>query len=451
MSQDTPSPKPGVAPRRGNQPQGPTQPDGEKQKIAHWRKAGPVGKNKAAKIPASQREEGGQRAGNPPRTAQPAPRITIMPTAPLAKPRKRHGWLVASFVLVVLLPVGLAAAYLYMRAADQYASNVGFSVRTEEIGSAVEILGGITDLGRSSSSDTDILYEYLQSQEVVSRIDAELDLRSIYSWPENDPIFTFAPEGSIEDLVDYWRRMVKIYYDGSTGLIELRVLAFRPKDATAIATAIFAESTRTINELSAIAREDATRYATEDLNRAVERLKNAREAITAFRSRAQIVDPAADIQVQMGLLNTLNQQLAEALIELDLLAVTTRQDDPRVVTAQRRISVIEARIADERRKFGIGGDGSNGADYATLIAEFERLSVDREFAEQSYTAALANYDEALAEAQRQSRYLAAYVKPTLAETSRFPQREVLIALTALFLFLGWAIAVLIYYSVRDRR
>lgn len=384
----------------------------------------------------------------PPKTSQPGHTLQI---APQARMRRRHRWLVFSFILVVLLPIGLFTAYLYLRAADQYASTVGFSVRTEETGSAIEILGGITDLGRSSSSDTDILYEYIQSQELVHRIDTELDLRAIYSRPDNDPVFTFNPEGSIEDLVRYWGRMVKIYYDSGTGLIELRVLAFRPEDATAIAEAIFNESSRMINELSAIARDDATRYASQERDLAIERLKKAREAITAFRSRTQIVDPEADIQVQMGLLTNLNQQLTETLIEYDLLISTTRSNDPRITTAERRIKVIEARIADERRKFGIGGKGPGGEDYATVVAEFERLSVDREFAEQSYTVALANYDNALAEAQRQSRYLAAYVKPTLAETSQYPQRMVLIALTGLFLFLGWAITVLIYYSVRDRR
>ncbi len=64
-----------------------------------------------------------------------------------------------------------------------------------------------------------------------------------------------------------------------------------------------------------------TRPATpsEDLDLALERLKAAREALTAFRLANQIVDPNADIQGQMGLLNTLQAQQAEALIEFDLL------------------------------------------------------------------------------------------------------------------------------------
>jgi capsular polysaccharide transport system permease protein len=76
--------------------------------------------------------------------------------------------------------------------------------------------------------------------------------------------------------------------------------------------------------------------------------------------------------------------------------------------------------------------------------------VDREFAEQAYTSSLAAYDSSLAEARRQSRYLAAHVRPTLAETSQFPQRWSLLAIAGFFLVIVWAMCVLIYFSIRDR-
>ena len=63
-----------------------------------------------------------------------------------------------------------------------------------------------------------------------------------------------------------------------------------------------------------------------------------------------------------------------------------------------------------------------GEDYPTLLAEYEGLVVDREFAEESYRAALAALDGARANASRQSRYLATYVEPTYPETAEFPQR-----------------------------
>ncbi|WP_413718507.1 sugar transporter [Silicimonas sp. MF1-12-2] len=356
-----------------------------------------------------------------------------------------------SFSVVVVIPVLLAVAYLWMRSADQYASTVGFSVIKQEVSSPIEMFGGLADFTGVGVSDSDILYEFITSQELVETLDARLGLVEIYSKPSGDPVFGYDPTGTIEDLHDYWERMVRVFYDDSAGLITIRALAFAPEDARSIATGIFEESARLVDELSAIAQDDTTEFARLEVERAVERLKGARERLTAFRSENQIVDPSADLQGQMGLLSTLEAQLAEALISADLLRESTRESDPRIQQAERRIAVIEARIEGERRKLGVGHSGGQGGDYATLLAEYERLAVDREFAEQAYVAALATYDQALAEARRKSRYLAAYIKPSLAQSSQFPNRPVIVGIASFFLLALWAIAVLAYYSVRDRR
>jgi len=389
----------------------------------------------------------------PPRQQPGEAKIPVGRTAIPAKTKGRHVFLLSSFVFVVLVPAFFTAFYLWTRAADQYASDVGFSVRTEEKSSAIELLGGITELSGSSSSDTDILYAFLSSQELVRKVNAKVDLRAIWSRVdiEQDPFFAFDPSGTIEDLQDHWDRMISIVYDSGTGLIDLEVLAFDPVDAQKIAQAILEECDSMINALSSIARQDSIKYTLEELENAVERLKNARRTLTEFRNRTQIVDPSIDTQNQMGLLVTLQQQLADSLIEYDLLQDTTRENDPRVTQAERRIEVINARIASERRKLGLGENGGSGEAFANLVGEYEGLIVDREFAEQAYTAALAAHDGALAEVRKQSRYLAAHVKPTLAEKSEHPKRIKIMLFLLLFSFFVWSILCLVFYSLRDRK
>ena len=353
---------------------------------------------------------------------------------------------------MVILPLAATIFYLYTVAEDQYASTFGFAVRSEEISGAQSLLGGLASLSGNSSSDTDILYEFIQSRSLIEKVDEQLDLYTIFSRPEYGPIFAFDPDGTIEDLVDYWQRMVRISY-ASNGLIEVRVNAFDPQEAKTIAETIVSESTTMINDLSAIARSDATRYALEDLEQAVSRLKSTREALTKFRSETRIVDPKADIQGQMGLLNSLEAQLAETIIEMNLLMDTARDNDPRVDQARRRIAVIQSLIEQERQKFGMGGTSrvDDGKDYSTLVGEFERLMVDVEYAQKSYLAAQSVLDTAQAEAQRQSRYLATYATPSLPQSAQYPKRITLSMLTGLIMLLAWSIGVLVYYSLRDRR
>ncbi len=365
--------------------------------------------------------------------------------------RGRHVTVLLSFLLCVLLPSGATGFYMWGVAADQYASRVGFTVRREEANSALELLGGLGNLSGASSSDTDILYEFIQSQKLVSDMDRDIDLHKIWSRPENDPVFALPQDASIEELVEYWKSMVRLSYGVGSGLLEVEVRAFDPGDATLIAETLFDKSSQMINELSDIAREDAIRYARDELGTSLERLKAARETLTRFRNKNQMINPEIDLQSQAGLLSTLQAQLAETLIEIDLLRDTARAGDPRLEQGRRRIEVIRNRITEERQKLGLGEQGGNDRVLADVVGEFERLSVDREFAERAYVSALATYDAAQAEALRKSRYLAAYMEPTLAETAVYPRRLTLTALISLFLFLAWSIVVLVGYSVKDRR
>lgn len=383
------------------------------------------------------------------------PDLAVRPLARPAHMRRRHWGLFLSFVLLVIAPVMLIGFYLFERAQDQFASTTAFTLRQEEGGAASDFLGGLASFtGTSMGSDSDVLYEFIQSQQIVEAVRGRVDLVGHYAqhWGV-DPVFSIWPEATIEDLLWYWQRMVRMSHDQATGLIEVQVRAFDPAMAQLVAQEILRESQHMINALNEAARADAMFYARSDLQEAVVRLKSAREALTGFRTRTRIVDPEADIQGRMGVLNTLQQQLAEALVDLDLLRETTSANDIRVTQSQRRIDVIRGRIAQERENFAAGDDSADpeGTDYPSLITEYESLVVDREFAEESYTAALAAVDLARANAQRQSRYLAAYIRPTRAEAARFPQRGMILGLAALLALLCWSILVLIYYSIRDRR
>ncbi|WP_280323119.1 sugar transporter [Sulfitobacter faviae] len=403
---------------------------------------------------------GDDKPGGPKKDAAPG---NIRPVVSAAKMRRRHWGLVSSFLFAVVIPTVLTAFYLAVLAQDQYRSTTGFVVRQDEGNSAASSLSGLAQfVGGSVSSDGDVLSKFVQSQRLVSEIDAKLDIRRHYaqywfgvdgkSLLDTDPVFSIQPNASIEDLSDYWDRMVRVSFDQGTGLIEVQVLAFDPAMAQAIAQEVLNQSQVMINALNDTARADAMRYANADLETALNRLKEAREALTGFRTRTQIVDPLADLQGRMGVMTNLQQQLAEALIEFDLLRETNSSSDPRLVQAKRRIEVIQERILSERNSF-TGGDMTSAVaeDYPKLLAEYESLQVDLEFAEEAYRLALSAVEVARSNATRQSRYLATYIEPTRPETAEFPRRFMLGGLACLFLTLLWGVGALVYYSIRDRQ
>lgn len=365
--------------------------------------------------------------------------------------RPRHIGVLVSFLSLVIAPLLVTVWYLYAKAADQYASTVGFSVRREDLDSAFSMISGLASLSGSSSPDTDIIYRYIYSQELVTEVDHELDLRTIWNKAEGDFVFSLGDETTIEDLIDYWEDMVTVNYDSGTRLIEVRVLAFTPEDARTITALIFEKSTAMINRLNDIALEDSVRFTKTELEKARESLFLARSAITEFRNTYQIVDPAADVAAQMALVSSLEQRKANTKIELDLLLGATSPDDPRIRSLERQIRVIDEQIRFERQKLGIGSNSEGSVAIADLLSDYERLKIDQEFAEGFYQSARAAHEAALSEAQRQSRYLAAHMTPTLAESSRFPKRLIILTVVGVFLVMVWSIGVLLFYSLRDRR
>lgn len=384
-------------------------------------------------------------APRPPGPRGPAPDRADASGAPPARIRRRHRLLAASFVVTVILPAIGAVWYLETRAQDRYASSAAFFVHREDTTPSVETLFGLSALGGSSNTpDAEVLYQFIQSQKMVETADAAIDLRAHYSEPYDiDPVFALDPDATLEEMVEYWNRIVTILLEPDTGLITLEVTAFDPETAQRVAQVILDTSAKLIEEISQIARNDLITQAQGDLALAEERVREARIAIASFRNSAQFVDPSAAVAGTEGVITALEQRLAGELINRDALeGTTTRPDDPRIERADRTIAAIRARIAAERANVG--------EEDAAAVGAYEELLVDRTFAEQAYTAALGAHDAAVAEARRKSRYLATHIPPTRADTAIYPERITLAALATGFLFMAWAVGALVYYSLKDR-
>ncbi|MEJ2036774.1 MAG: sugar transporter, partial [Maritimibacter sp.] len=66
------------------------------------------------------------------RRQQADPVVIVRPASEQAHMRTRHWGLVFSFLLIVLLPLAGIGLYLSLNAQDQYASETGFTVSSED-------------------------------------------------------------------------------------------------------------------------------------------------------------------------------------------------------------------------------------------------------------------------------------------------------------------------------
>lgn len=366
-----------------------------------------------------------------------------------ARLMKRHYALIISLFTVVLLPTILTSAYMFLIAKDQYSSKLSFSVRSSDAGSSPLMLLGMPQLTGTTTADTDILYQYLRSQRVVEQVNNKIGLKSIYASEGGDFFFSLSPNASIEEMVNFWNRMVRVVLDTRTGIISVEVLSFNPHQSQSLAVAIEKLATDLLNQLSVAARADATKYAKHDLDKALRRLVDARTNLTLFRNKTRLIDPSSTLQTQIGLLELLSQKLVDAEIELALLLDELSKNDPRVERAEKKTITIRERLEDEKTK--LGSQPNVETNYAEIVSEYESLTVEKEYAEQQYVSALAAMDAAAAEAQRQTRYLASHIEPTLAQEATHPKRLITTLLVFIISLLFWSLFVLVFYSARDRQ
>lgn len=354
------------------------------------------------------------------------------------------------FLLTVVAPTIAATTYLFTTAADQYTSETAFAVRNLENQPQVDLLGLISPTASSSATDSYILYDFIRSQSLVKKVDAELNLREIYNKAPGDWVFSLGRDRTIEELVDYWNLAVTVSYDNSSSIIYVRTYAFTPEDAQRIAEAIVRESEKTVNALSEQARQDAVRFTELELEKAEERLQSVRRELYAFRETTQEVDPSENAKLAIGLVASLEAALAKSRAELSTISAYLGPDAPSIRVLNERIASLETQIEAERSKLSTADPAGDLPPLTVNLNRYEELVLARLFAENFYTGAQTALVQAQAEARRQQRYLATHIKPTLAEEALYPSRALLSAAVFVLLAMTFSIVSLIIGNIRDR-
>ncbi|GAA0787941.1 hypothetical protein GCM10009077_44290 [Roseibium denhamense] len=309
--------------------------------------------------------------------------------------------------------------------------------------------------GESPTSNSYIVNDYLQSQTLLEDLRTSgIDLNKIFNRSPADWLFRMGSDLPIEDELSYWNSMVDVNYDGTSGVIQVKVRSFSPEDSVLLAEAVLQKSERLVNELSEVNRRQSVRFAEETVARAETRLKAIRKQMLAYRNETQEISPEDNARIAMEMIAGLDSQLVAKEAEKRTLETYLNSDSPRIRLLSEEIAALRDQIQTERQRLG-GGTVPNqigvSADrLADRISNFSDLKLEEEFANQFYTTALAGLEKARQDADQKTMYLATFIRPTLSEQAQYPHRF----LYSLGFFLGllgfWGVCIMMYYNVRDR-
>ncbi|KQX22737.1 MULTISPECIES: lipopolysaccharide biosynthesis protein [unclassified Sphingomonas] len=357
----------------------------------------------------------------------------------------RNKW----FVLVVLVPTLLVAAYYYVFASDQYQSEAHFIVRTADSSpmpsagfSQLLGLGGGASQSRSEAMSVN---DYLDSQQAVIALNRRVNLVERFRRPEAD-IATrlWHEQPTPEMLMRYYRKQVNVRFNQETGITTLRVRAFRPADSYAIINQLLAMGEERVNILNRRSQGDALKNARRQLAEAEQALLGVQSQLTAFRQQRGDLDPEGSGRAQLGLVTSLQGQLTNARAQLNAMRGIIAPSSPQYVATAARVRALEAQVAGQTGKLTSGG----GA-IAARLGNYQDLQIRQEFAGKRYEVAAANLEKARDAAMKQQLYIVRVVDPNLPVKSEFPERGKMLLTVFLSLMIAYGIGWLLAAGVRE--
>ena len=365
-------------------------------------------------------------------------------------------WLLRKpFLLLVILPTLLAALYFYAVAAPQYVSEARFVVnsRSSDANAQMSAMRGLAGaalggFGGAASGEANSVRDFLTSLDAVMEADARLDLISLWRRPEADFLARLW-DTEPELLTRYYNSMVNVTLDPTTNVTTLRVRSFRPQDSLTLAEALLESAEALVNRLSERARNDTLRLAQQEIDIAERRVLESRSAMVRFREQERDLDSAGTAQAAVALRGQLEAALAQARAELTERLQFMRPDNPALQVTRNRIEALERQIVAERSRHTDTNAVVDNAVLSRQLAAYERLMLERQFADQQLASATASLESARVEVQRQHLYLARIVQPNLAVYPLYPRKLTNLASIFVVLAIAYGIGWLLIVGMRE--
>lgn len=351
------------------------------------------------------------------------------------------------FLLVVGLPTLLAAIYFLLIASPRYVSEARFLVRQPNQAQPSSLGVALQGAGIApAQTDAFAVHEYIRSREALAELDQRRDIGAMLGMGD---VFARYPRPwesrTLEGRRKAFQRFVTVGYDSTTGISTLRVEAFRPEDAQALAEGLLQGGEGLVNRLNTRAAADAVAEAMTAKVEAQAALTAAQMRLTAFRNRERFIDPQRAAAESAQLIGQLSATVAGLRAERAQLAAEAPQS-PQLPGLDNRIAAYERQIAAERAK--VAGEAGS---LAPRVSVYEDLVLTRELADRQASEADAALIQARQDARRQRLYLERVVNPGRPDEALEPRRWSSILTVLITMLLIYGIGWLVLAGVREHR
>lgn len=351
------------------------------------------------------------------------------------------------FLIFVCLPILLITAYYGFIASSLYVCESSLSVQSpKETISVGENIAGLIGMGGAGQKDLFVVNEFIHSPTMAMRLQEKHDLKKHFGQSSIDMFSRLSPDATQDGFLDYYKKKVKTRLHTESGLIHLKVYAYDAAYCKAVSQSLFEEAEDFVNAMSGKIQQDFLRFAEEQLAKAEEELKTARNRMTSYQKERNVLDPEQSASNVVAIIGALEQQMA--MLEVDLADKTRvlSAESPVVQNLKSRRSALQRQIEQEKSRLT---KEQRGGAMTERLADYQEILMQLEFSKKRYEMALQLWETAQPEALRKSRYVLPISAPTSPEEARGLNRLREMAGWALGILMVYMCGALLFFSVRD--
>lgn len=341
----------------------------------------------------------------------------------------------------------LAVVYWGLWATDRYVSETHIVLQSPEINPTGFNISSLLS-GTQGSGDLLLLKDHLESVDMLQKLQHKLNIRSHYAHSEIDYLSRLSHEDvELEKLYKYMQNRIDIVFDDYAAVLRIRVQAYTPEMAKAIAQTLLEEGERHMNDMGQRLAAEQVAFIEQQVQTLEQRLLNIREELLAFQNEQGLVSPTGTVESIFAVIGQLQGQLA--ILEARRKSASSFQSNtsPEVIRLNSEINALRSQIDIEKQKLA----ASSGNSLNRVSADYQTLELKAQFALELYSNALLALESTRVEAARKLKQVSVLQYPTHAEFSTEPRRIYNIVIFLFFAFFLTAIAHLARSIIRDHR
>lgn len=333
--------------------------------------------------------------------------------------RKKLLLLLTRLSFFVFIPTILVGFYYYTIATPLYATKSEFLIQQAESQGGGSLGGMFSGMGIATSQDSITVQSYLQSREAMMRLDDDIGFKSHFSQSFVDPLQRLENDSTNEKAYRLYKRLVKISYDPTEGIIKMEVIATDPETSEQYSRALIKYAEEQVDNLTQRLRGDQMQGSEDSFKNAEVKMLVSQNRVLELQESLGVIDPASETSAIMGQIVTFETQLQQKNLQLQQLLDNPRPNKARVDGVRGDISRLDDVVNDLRSQLTEGGAGN--ASMARISGELRMAEVDLETRQMMMQQALQQLETARIEANRQVRYLSLGVSPIAPDEATYPR------------------------------